>query len=159
MLTTKVYCIPGFGADDFFSKLKISAHLKCISWVKPVEQEPIALYAHRMAVLITEKNPIIVGVSFGGMIAIEISKILNLRQIILISSIKNRKELPVSLKIIRRLRLDKAFPVKRISQTSKTFHIANRRLGAVTPEEISAIINQALSLASDTNPVCNFEVG
>jgi len=132
----KVYCIPGFGVDEsIFENMEVDADLRFLNWITPVKNESIAEYARRMAEKIEEEQPVILGVSFGGMIAIEIDKFLPAKQLFIISSIKCRKELPFHLKCIGNLRLDKIFPVKKIQQSDKVYEIANKRLGAVTPQE------------------------
>ena len=132
----KVYCIPGFGVDEkVFSKLSIDAAMHCINWLQPGKTESLTDYARRMAADIVEENPVIIGVSFGGMVALEINKFLPLHQLIVISSVKCRKELPLQLRVIGNLKLDKIFPVKKIQQNDKVYAIANKRLGAVTDEE------------------------
>ncbi len=132
----KIYCIPGFGVDErIFSNLSVTGHLETIHWLSPLKKESISEYALRMSAKITEADPVIIGVSFGGMIAIEIGKLLPIRQIILISSVKCRKELPLQMRLIGNLGLDKIFPVKKIQQNERVYEIANRRLGAITPQE------------------------
>ena len=91
-----LYIISGLGADyRVFKKLDLHdwtlIHLK---WIKPEKDEKIEDYAHRMAAFITHPDPIILGLSFGGMMAIEISKIIPTRHIILVSSVKTYHELP-----------------------------------------------------------------
>ena len=132
----KLYCIPGFGVDDkIFGNLKLNADLHFMNWLDPLPKESLKAYAARMASEITDDEPVIVGISFGGMIAVEIAKIRPVKQIILISSTKLRSELPKHLRTIGLLRLDKLFPVKKVQQSDRFYEVANRRLGAITPEE------------------------
>lgn len=133
----KVYCIPGFGADEkMFAKLDFEGmRPQYLNWISPLPREPIQGYARRMASRITEEEPVIIGISFGGMTALEIAKFRPVKQIILISSVKNRKELPHILKLTGFLRLNRIFPVKKIPQNDRLYEVANKRLGAFTPEE------------------------
>jgi pimeloyl-ACP methyl ester carboxylesterase len=133
----KIYCIPGFGADDkIFNNLRIdNAALVFINWLKPLPREPYKDYVLRMAEKIQEDNPVIIGVSFGGMVALEIAKIRPVKQVILVSSIKNTDELPRKWKLIGKLRLNHIFPIKRIQANERFFAMANKRLGAFTKEE------------------------
>ncbi len=133
----KIYCIPGFGADDkIFNNLSIDhAELIFINWLKPSPKEPYKDYVLRMAEKIQEDNPIIIGVSFGGMVALEIARIRPVKQVVLVSSIKNTDELPRKWKLIGRLRLNHIFPIKRIQSNERFFAMANKRLGAFTSEE------------------------
>lgn len=132
----KLFCIPGFGVDDkIFANLKLNADLHFINWLDPLPKESLQEYAARMASSIDEENPVILGVSFGGMIAQEIAKQRPVKQIILVSSVKSRNELPKHLRITGRLKLDKLFPVKKIPENEKAFALANKRLGAFTDDE------------------------
>ena len=132
----KLYCIPGFGVDDkIFGKLTLNASLHFINWLDPFPKETLQAYALRMAASIDDEAPVILGISFCGMIALEIAKLRPVKQIILISSVKSRSELPAQLRTIGMLRLNKIFPVKKVQQSDRFYKVANRRLGAVTQEE------------------------
>ncbi|WP_245957615.1 alpha/beta hydrolase [Niabella yanshanensis] len=133
----KIYCIPGFGADDkIFTNLSIdNAELIFINWLKPLPKESYKNYVLRMAEKIQEPAPVIIGVSFGGMVALEIAKTRPVKQVILVSSIKNTDELPGKWKLIGRLRLNHIFPIQRIQANERFFAMANKRLGALTKEE------------------------
>ena len=74
------------------------------------KNEKIEDYALRMCSQVQHKNPILVGVSFGGVVAQEMSKIMACEQIVLISSIKNRTELPKGLALIKKTKAYKLFP-------------------------------------------------
>lgn len=71
-----------------------------IDWIDPLPNETIENYAKRLSAFITTPNPILVGLSFGGMMAVEIGKIIPTQKIILISSAKNYKELPFYLRLL-----------------------------------------------------------
>ena len=88
-----------------------------------------------MAASIDEEAPVIIGISFGGMVAQEIAAFRKVQLIILISSIKTRSEMPLNMRIAGALRLNRLFPVKMIQQSDQAYKIANRRLGAYTKEE------------------------
>ena len=71
-----------------------------LNWLPPRKQESLPDYAARMAMQIPfGPAPILlVGVSFGGMVAVEIAKIRPSAQLILISSLKTADELPSYLR-------------------------------------------------------------
>ncbi|ANH80547.1 hypothetical protein A8C56_05680 [Niabella ginsenosidivorans] len=133
----KVYCIPGFGVDEkIYGNLKIeNAALHFINWLDPEEGESFRHYCQRMSEPIDSEDPVIIGISFGGMVAQEIAAFRKVKLIILISSIKTRAEMPLSMRIAGTLRLNRLFPVKMIQQSNQVYKIANRRLGAYTKEE------------------------
>lgn len=95
-----IYCIPGLGQDDrVFSDLEIkNAELRFLNWEAAQAKEDIPAYAARLAKRIDpdEKELYLLGVSLGGIMAVELAKILKVKKIILISTVKNRDELPAS---------------------------------------------------------------
>ncbi len=129
-----IYCISGLGADErAFSKLKIHGYqLKVINWLIPQPNETITEYATRMRAGITEENPVLMGLSFGGMMCTEIAKQIPVSKIIIISSIKSSKELPLWMKTVARLKLNKIVPLK---SSRLTQPIQNKMLGVQTDEE------------------------
>src|SRR6185312_11284822 len=95
-----IYVISGFGADErVFSKLDFGDNdVHFIQWQVPEKDETLASYAERLAKEIVYPNPILIGLSFGGMMAIEIAKLIPIEKVILISSIRDRYELPLLMK-------------------------------------------------------------
>jgi pimeloyl-ACP methyl ester carboxylesterase len=66
-----------------------------LPWLEPLPSEALNNYAKRMADGIDLSRPfVLVGLSFGGIVAIEIHQQFPALQVILISSISNRNELP-----------------------------------------------------------------
>ena len=130
-----IYCISGLGATaKAFSKLNIEGcKLHVIEWLIPLPKETIEEYAARMAAEINEENPVLLGLSFGGMMCIEIAKHLTVQKIILISSIKTKSELPLWMKTVAKLRLHKITPLKTNSRLIRP--VQNYFLGAHTPED------------------------
>jgi esterase/lipase len=129
-----IYCISGLGADEkAFSKLNIEGYLlKVIDWIEPVKNESLTNYASRMLKYIDDQNPILMGLSFGGIMSIEIAKQIPVQKIILISSIKTKYELPVWMKLIAKTRLHKIYSMKSYKITQP---IQNLFLGATNADE------------------------
>lgn len=129
-----IYCISGLGADEkAFSKLNIEGfQLKVIDWIEPLKNEPLANYATRMLQYINEENPILMGLSFGGIMCIEIAKQIPVQKIILISSIKTKYELPLWMKLVAKTRLHKIYSMKSYKITQP---IQNLFLGATSADE------------------------
>lgn len=109
-----IYCISGLAADErAFSQLAPDGYtLTCLPWLTPLPKETITAYAIRMSNAITSEKPVLMGLSFGGMMSIEIAKVLPVEKIILISSIKSRHEMPWWMKVAGMLRLNKIFPMR-----------------------------------------------
>lgn len=119
----KVYFISGLGADDrVFRQLSLPGiEPVYLNWIPPVKNETIESYAGRMAERITEPDPVIVGLSFGGMIGMEIAKLIPVKKLILISSAKGEKELPPYFLMGRSIPLYKLFPVRLNNFTAPIF--------------------------------------
>jgi pimeloyl-ACP methyl ester carboxylesterase len=95
-----VYTIPGLGMDPLlFKYLQLpNCNIIPIAWISPLKKETLPEYALRLSKQIDTSKPfVLIGVSFGGMCAIEISKKLNPLQTILVSSSKVSAELPGAL--------------------------------------------------------------
>lgn len=105
--------ISGLGADErVFQYLDIpGVDKKFISWIDPCKDESIEHYAGR---LIDQFDPlkenVLVCVSFGGLIGVELSKLFKFDKIIIISSVKNKYELPFYCRAAGTLRLYKLIP-------------------------------------------------
>ena len=121
---THIYFVPGLAADkEIFENISLPENLytlHIISWLIPSKKETIAQYAKRMAAFVTEKNAVLVGVSFGGVVAQEMNSFLKLKKLIIISSIKTKFELPIKFKIAKRLKFYKLIPT-RLFLTSKNY--------------------------------------
>lgn len=110
-----LYFVPGLAASPkIFEHLNFDENkfkLHYLDWLIPLsDNEKIEDYSKRMANLVLEENPVLIGVSFGGIMVQEMSKHLNPKKIILISSVKNRSELPKRLKLLKRTFIYKLFP-------------------------------------------------
>lgn len=85
-----VYFLSGLGADKrVFSKLKLDDRFDVhyIDWIPPKRKEGLHDYASRLIAQMDTTKPFqLVGLSFGGIIASELSEIVRPEQIILISS-------------------------------------------------------------------------
>lgn len=129
-----IYCISGLGADDkIFINLHLNGYiLKHVPWLRPDKKESIDEYANRMARQIKDPFPVVLGVSFGGMIGIEIARLMPLRKLIIVSSIKSTHELPRWMKIAGTLYLNRLVPIRSFKVTEK---IDNDRLGVSNEAE------------------------
>lgn len=112
----QVCLIPGLGVDErMFAFLPIDPALQqtVIKWVTPLPQEKLEHYAARLLpqVPVTE-NLILIGVSFGGILAVELAKLLNPILVIIIFSIKTCRELPWYYKPASVLRLPYLLPIQ-----------------------------------------------
>lgn len=110
MTDKKIYLIPGLGADGrmYTPQLKVLRNAVVLEHQKPLQGETLAEYARRLSGKIDTSEPfILVGTSLGGMISMEITKVLNPDKVILISSVKHRGEMPRWIRAMKHLRLHK----------------------------------------------------
>ncbi|MBI3232868.1 MAG: alpha/beta hydrolase [Bacteroidetes bacterium] len=126
--------LSGLGADErVFKKLSFSLYqVKYIKWIEPKPDEPIEEYASRLINQIDTPQPIFIGLSFGGMMAIEIAKQIKTKKVILISSAKTKYEVPFYYRIIGKLRLHKLIPTNVLKQSNP---ITQWFFGTQTKEE------------------------
>lgn len=105
-----VYFISGLGADRrIFQKLILPAAFRVIhlDWIVPVKGESIYQYSQRISANIDHSEDFaIVGLSFGGMIATELSQIVKPKRVIILSSAGSRTEIPWYFRLAGTLRLD-----------------------------------------------------
>lgn len=111
-----VYFMPGLAASPkIFENIRLPEdkfEMFFLEWVLPEENEPLAHYAKRTAATIKHENPVLIGVSFGGVLVQEMAKIIKARKVIIISSVRCNAEFP------RRMRLAKMTHAYRVFPTS-----------------------------------------
>lgn len=109
---SKIYVFSGLGVDErVFDTIDFgNLEVEFVPWIKPFKNENIENYAQRIQENIKTENPILLGLSFGGMISVEISKIRKTQKIILLASAKTRNELPLIYRIFGKLKLNKIVP-------------------------------------------------
>lgn len=110
-----VYFISGLAADrSVFKYIELPASYNPVhlDWISPLPAETLEGYALRLAEGIDVNQPFaLIGLSFGGMLAVEIAKKWPPEILILISSIPSVTHLPVYYHAARRLRLHQILPV------------------------------------------------
>lgn len=108
-----VYLMPGMAADPrIFEYLHFPSEfdIHWLSWKLPHKSESLQAYAKRMCEEIKHEDPILIGVSFGGVLVQEMSKIIKVKKLIIISSIKTHHELPPRMKFARDTGIYKYLP-------------------------------------------------
>jgi pimeloyl-ACP methyl ester carboxylesterase len=119
-----LYFISGLGADErVFQYLDLKSYtINFVKWRTPLEKETIENYTARLKSQIDTDNPVIIGLSFGGFIAIELSKLIQTQKTILISSIKTKNELPYFLKLLNVSQIYKLIPAILLSKPALLNH-------------------------------------
>jgi pimeloyl-ACP methyl ester carboxylesterase len=97
------YLLAGMGGDQrIYTYLELDSNFNVIPIIysQPDPDDDMRSYAHKLINQIdTTEDFILIGVSLGGMLAVEINDSIHPEQVILISSAKNRNELPVRYKM------------------------------------------------------------
>ncbi len=100
-----VYLMPGMAASPkIFENIALpNKHfeLHYLEWIPPLKNESIEAYALRLTKTITHKNPVLLGVSFGGVLVQEMRKHIAVKKLIIVSSVKSNKELSKQMIIAR----------------------------------------------------------
>ncbi|WP_420582028.1 alpha/beta hydrolase [Reichenbachiella sp.] len=108
----KVYCLTGLGADtSVFELLQINHQKVCVEWVPSYPWENMTSYAKRLCDQIDTSKPFaLLGVSFGGMLAVEMNKHIRPERTILVTSLARRSELPLWIRVIAKTKLNRLLP-------------------------------------------------
>jgi pimeloyl-ACP methyl ester carboxylesterase len=111
-----------------------------LDWITPEKDELLSNYARRFSSLIKNDDAfILIGLSFGGMLACEIARLRNPMKTIIISSLASSSELPWYFKRAGSIGLHKAVPIKLL----KAGTILKNMMGAASREDKAIIINYA----------------
>lgn len=108
-----IYLLGGLGTDErVFKDIDLSGfRTKFIHWIPPIACESIEGYCKRLSRQINTPDPVLIGLSFGGMVAVEIAKLIDTEKVILIASAKTKYEIPFYYRFAGALRLHKLVPV------------------------------------------------
>ena len=114
----KVYIFSGLGVDKrVLEKIDFGdIEIEFVDWITPIHNESIQAYAKRISSNFDFKKPILIGLSFGGIMAVEISKLIDTKKVILIASAKNKNEIPFIYRTLGKLKLNRIIPTSLIQQ-------------------------------------------
>ncbi len=113
-----VYLMPGLAASALiFERIalpKDTFEIYLLEWEIPLDNETLTNYAERITGKIKHKNPVLIGVSFGGILVQEMAKHFEARKVIIISSVKSNAEFPRRLKLAKTTKAYKLIPMSLI---------------------------------------------
>ena len=111
-----VYFMPGLAAStSIFEHIKLPEdqfEMVFLEWFLPNDKESIESYAKRMNEKILHENPVLIGVSFGGILVQEMAKLIPTNKVIIISSVKSNTEFPPRLKMAKATKVYKILPTQ-----------------------------------------------
>jgi len=145
-----LYFISGLGADKrMFQKLVLpdGFTIRHIDYLPVLKNESLESYSRRLSEQIDLSQPFsLVGLSFGGVVSVEMSKFLSPVQTVLISSFYLRKEVPLFYVFLSQTGLYKLLPEKIMLKRSRFIF---RLFGAYNPEAKNLLEH----ILQDTDPV------
>jgi pimeloyl-ACP methyl ester carboxylesterase len=141
----KIYFLSGLGADKrVFQNLVLPDSFTPVflDWITPEKKESLESYAKRMCSTINTNEPfVLAGLSFGGMLATEMTAYIQPIKTILISSAACNLELPFYFRWAGTLQLDQLLPKRKMSQSNLflywCFGISNKQ----EQETLKSILN------------------
>lgn len=123
MTKIPVYFMPGLAASSsIFERIVLpteSFEVILLDWVQPKKDETLVSYAQRMAEKVVHENAVLIGVSFGGILVQEMAAFLNLKKLIIISSVKTRDEMPRRIKFAKMTKAYKLLPTSLLNNVEK----------------------------------------
>jgi thioesterase domain-containing protein len=110
-----VYFMPGLAASiAIFERIKLTEsefEMFFLEWEIPNDRETLQEYAKRMTEKIVHENPVLIGVSFGGILVQEMAKFISVRKVIIISSVKSNLEFPKRMVLAKSTKAYKLIPI------------------------------------------------
>jgi pimeloyl-ACP methyl ester carboxylesterase len=106
----KIYAFSGLGADhQAFQNLRLEGYkIISIAWKAPQKRESFPNYIKRLTAFISDDKPIFMGISFGGLAAMQAAHQFGSQKLLLISTFKSHKEMAATI------RWFKIFPIYRL---------------------------------------------
>lgn len=129
MPKTQIYLMPGLAASpSIFEYLSLNPDvfdLHFLEWIVPdSKNEDLQSYCLRLKEQINHPSPVLIGVSFGGIIVQELSKLIDTQNLIIISSIKDPSEMPRRLEFLKNSMAYKLFPSRQIARINDFSYFA-----------------------------------
>lgn len=114
-----VYFMPGLAASSsIFERIVLPEdifEMVLLEWEIPLDNEALTEYAKRIAQKIQHPNPVLIGVSFGGILVQEMAQFIDVRKLIIISSVKSSLEFPLRMKVAKTTKAYKLIPTNLLS--------------------------------------------
>lgn len=139
---SKIYVFSGLGSDKrAFGDMKFDGlDVEFMEWFTPTQNETIESYAQRYTAIIKAENPILIGLSFGGVLATEIAKLIDVKKVILLASIKTKYEQPKKFKRLLNISINYLAPVSLLNKPNFVMY----KMFGVKTEENKKLLKQIL---------------
>lgn len=117
---SEVYILSGLGADErVFAEIDFGPFAPVfIPWEKlESTSQTFESYIEQLSRQVRVPDPILIGISLGGIVAQEMSTLFNDCPVLIIASAKTRLELPPPMRFSGLIGLHKLIPIKRVLKT------------------------------------------
>lgn len=164
----KIYCISGVGADGrVFKNLSFPPQIQPVhlDWFAPGLQDNLSSYAKKLSESIDDSQPFaLLGLSMGGMLAVEIGRLKKPTVLILISSISASTQLPFYYRWLGALKMHRWVPIslftkasfiKRLftTETKEDKNLVRNMIRAADPEFIRWSLGAILGWKQEAKPI------
>jgi len=109
-----LYLMPGMAANSsIFDHINLPESkfvLHTLDWFVPEKGISLSDYAKKMCEQIQHPEPVLLGVSFGGLLVQEMAKHIPTRKVIIVSSVKHKDELPRRMLFAKYTKVHKLLP-------------------------------------------------
>ncbi len=106
--------MPGMAANpSIFKNIELPSDTfeqHFLEWFVPPKNMSISAYAAEMKKRVVHPDPVLVGVSFGGMLVQEMAKLMPVKKVIVVSSVKYGSELPKRMVFAKYTKAHKLLP-------------------------------------------------
>lgn len=113
--------MPGMAASPaIFENIKLpEAQFETfyLEWLLPLQEETLIDYCKRLLEKVTHEQPVLIGVSLGGIIVQEMMRLIDVRRVIIISSVKSTQEFPRRMKLAKWSGLHKILPTSLVEHS------------------------------------------
>ncbi len=134
---THVYFMPGMAANpSIFKHIKLpedqfEQHL--LEWFVPEKDMSLSDYALKMTASIKHENPILLGVSFGGMLVQEMASHIATKKVIVVSSVTDESQLPKRMLFAKYTKIHKLLPTGLVNNVEL---LAKYAFGETVPKRL-----------------------
>jgi len=109
-----VYLMPGMAANSsIFDGINLPSETfetHKLEWFVPDKGMSLSDYAKKMCSNIKHGKPVLIGVSFGGILVQEMAKHMKIQKVIVVSSVKSNSELPKRMLFAKYTKVHKLLP-------------------------------------------------
>ncbi|THV59639.1 alpha/beta hydrolase [Flagellimonas alvinocaridis] len=109
-----IYLMPGMAANpSIFDGLSLSPDIfetHTLEWFVPDRNMSFESYAKKMCDNILHEHPVLLGVSFGGMLVQEMARHIKTHKVIAVSTVKTKDELPKRMIFAKYTKVHKLLP-------------------------------------------------